>query len=102
LPALIHLDERREGFAVSLTILYRNRERPDEASMTMIADRTVTTAVIGQLEKRGFVVDKISFAEPRTRNPTAATAPPQRLIDIVKIHNIASEDQTHATRLRSR
>jgi hypothetical protein len=33
--------------------------------MTVISDGTVAAAVIGQLERRGFVVDKITFAEPR-------------------------------------
>jgi len=50
---------------VSLTILYHNPERPAEAGMTVISDGTVAAAVIGQLERRGFVVDKITFAEPR-------------------------------------
>jgi hypothetical protein len=55
----------REAFAVSLTILYHHAERPNERGMTMIAGQPESAAVIAQLEKRGFVVDKITFAEPR-------------------------------------
>ena len=55
---------------MALTILYHNPERPNEAGMTMITDRTVTTEVIRQLEKRGFVVDKITARpSPKTLLP---------------------------------
>jgi hypothetical protein len=47
---------------VSLTILYRNPKRPDEAGMTMIVGQPEAGAMIDQLEKRGFIVDKITFA----------------------------------------
>ena len=47
---------------MSLMILYRNPKRPDEAGTTMIAGRAEAGAAISQLEKRGFIVDKITFA----------------------------------------
>ena len=46
---------------MSLIILYRNPQRPDEAGMTMIAGPADAGAVIDQLEKRGLIVDKITF-----------------------------------------
>ncbi len=52
---------------MSLTILYRNPERPDEAGIIMIADQAKAAAMIDQLEERGFVVDKITFGpSPRS------------------------------------
>ena len=45
---------------MSLTILYRHPDRPEEACMTMIAGQTDAAAVVDQLEKRGFVVEKIT------------------------------------------
>jgi hypothetical protein len=50
---------------VSLTILYHNPERPAEAGMTLITGQPKATAIIAQLERRGFVVDKITFTAPR-------------------------------------
>ena len=50
-----------------LTILYHNPERPDETRMTMIVGQPKAAAIITQLEKRGFVVDKITFAPPPDR-----------------------------------
>jgi hypothetical protein len=47
---------------MSLTILYLNPQRPDEGGMTMIAGHAKAAAMINQLEKRGFVVVKITFA----------------------------------------
>ena len=58
---------------MSLTILYRNPKRPDEAGTTMIAGQADAEKVIKQLEQRGFVVDKVSFA-PSARATPAATA----------------------------
>ena len=46
---------------MSLTILYRNPQRPGEAGMTMIAGREEAAASIARLEKRGFVVEKITL-----------------------------------------
>jgi predicted N-formylglutamate amidohydrolase len=48
-------------FSVSLTIHYRNPERPDEAGIIMIADQAKAAAMIDQLEDRGFVVDKVTY-----------------------------------------
>jgi hypothetical protein len=45
---------------MTLTILYRHRDRPDEAGMTMISPQAQVAAAVGKLEKRGFVVDKIT------------------------------------------
>ena len=47
---------------MSLVIRYRNPQRPDEGGMTMIADRAQTEAVVKQLEKQGFLVEKITYA----------------------------------------
>ncbi len=47
---------------MSLTILYRNPQRPDEGGMTMIAGKAEAGETINQLEKRGFVVIKISLS----------------------------------------
>jgi hypothetical protein len=54
---------------VTLTILYRHRERPDEAGMTMISAQEKVAAMVDQLEKRGFVIDKIT-----ARSPASAAA----------------------------
>lgn len=70
---------------MSLTILFHNPQRPDEAGMTMITDRTMATAVMGQLERRGFVVDKISFAEPpRKPSQHSGKTPPAIFASIHK------------------
>lgn len=45
---------------MSLTILYRNPQRPDEGGMTMIAGKAEAEEMVNQLEKRGFVVVKIT------------------------------------------
>jgi len=47
---------------VSLTILYRNPRRPDEAGMTVVANLAKAEAVKGQLEQRGYLVIKIMTA----------------------------------------
>ena len=49
-------------FPVSLTILYQNPRRPDEAGMTVVADQTKATAVKDKLEHRGYLVLKIVTA----------------------------------------
>jgi hypothetical protein len=61
----LHQDGHSGGIAMSFTIFYHNPERPDEGSMTMIAGQPNAASIIARLEKRGFVVDKITFAEPR-------------------------------------
>jgi hypothetical protein len=51
---------------VSLTILYRHPQRPDEAGITVVADQVKATAMKDQLEHRGYLVIKIvtaSFAK---------------------------------------
>jgi hypothetical protein len=50
---------------VSLTILYHDPQRPNKDCMTMIAGQPKAAVIIAQLEKRGFVVDKITLALPR-------------------------------------
>jgi hypothetical protein len=50
---------------MSLTIQYHNPERPAEASMTLITGQPRAAAIIAQLERRGLVVDKITFTAPR-------------------------------------
>jgi len=47
---------------VSLTILYRHPQRLDEAGMTVVADQAKAMAMKDQLEKRGFLVIKITSA----------------------------------------
>jgi hypothetical protein len=47
---------------VSLVILYRNPQRPDEAGMTMITDREQAEKIIERLERQGFLVEKITYA----------------------------------------
>lgn len=46
---------------MSFTILYHNPERPGEAGMTLIVDQVRAAAIIDQLERRGLVVDKITY-----------------------------------------
>jgi hypothetical protein len=45
---------------MSLTILYHDPQRPFDAGMTMIAGQAKAAATVDRLEKRGFVVDKIT------------------------------------------
>jgi hypothetical protein len=45
---------------MTLTILYRHRDRPEEAGMTMISAQEHVAAAVKNLEKRRFVVDKIT------------------------------------------
>jgi hypothetical protein len=59
---------------VSLTILYRNPQRPDEGGMTMIAGQTEATAMINHLEKRGFEIVKITYAPFTQAVPLPASA----------------------------
>ena len=57
---------------MSLTILYRHRDRPDEDAMTMISAQENITATIDELERRGFVVDKVTV---RSRASAGAPQP---------------------------
>ena len=47
---------------MSLTILYRHPQRPDEAGMTLVADQAKAAAMQDQLERRGFRVIAIVTA----------------------------------------
>jgi hypothetical protein len=55
---------------VSLTILYRNPRRPDEAGMTVVADQAKATAMKDQLEHHGYLVIKIATATFAKHMPT--------------------------------
>ena len=44
---------------MSFTILYRHPQRPDEAGMTVVADRAKAAAMKGELEDRGFVIVEV-------------------------------------------
>jgi hypothetical protein len=55
---------------MTLTILYRHRDRPDEAGMIMISAQEKVAAAIGLLEKRGFVVDKITARSVANADPS--------------------------------
>jgi hypothetical protein len=62
---------------MTLTILYRHRDRPGEAGMTMISAQEEVAAQVNQLERRGFIIDKITTRllpppSPRTQAPTPA------------------------------
>jgi hypothetical protein len=46
---------------MSLTILYRNPYCPHESSMTMIVGQAKVAAMLVHLEKRGFLIDKITL-----------------------------------------
>ena len=57
---------------MTLTILYRHRDRANEAGMTMISAQEEVAAQVNQLEKRGFVVAKITARlPPPTQVPTS-------------------------------
>jgi len=45
---------------MTLTILYRHRDRLEEAGMTMISTQEKVAAAVKDLEKRRFVVDQIT------------------------------------------
>jgi hypothetical protein len=66
--------QRLEGLPMSLAILYRHPGRPHEASITMIAKQARAAAMVDQLEKRGFVVDKITARSDRNRIDAPAPA----------------------------
>lgn len=46
---------------MSVTILYHNPARPDEACMTMIMGQNKAESMIEHLEGRGFLIDKITL-----------------------------------------
>jgi hypothetical protein len=48
---------------VSVTILYRHPERPDEVGMTMIADQAQVEARVNRLEEQGFLIEKVTVAQ---------------------------------------
>ena len=58
---------------MTLTILYRHRERLNEAGMTMISAQEKIVEVVDQLEKRGFVVEKITARSPSVGAGIAST-----------------------------
>jgi hypothetical protein len=45
---------------MALTILYRHPDRPYEAGMIMISAQAKVAEMVDHLEKRGFVVEKIT------------------------------------------
>jgi hypothetical protein len=56
---------------MSLTILYRHPQRPDEAGMVVVPDRAKAAEVKDQLENRGFLVIAITpatFAKARDQS----------------------------------
>jgi hypothetical protein len=53
---------------MSLTILYRHPQRPDEAGMVVVPDRKNAAEVKARLENRGFLVIEMApapFAKAR-------------------------------------
>jgi hypothetical protein len=44
---------------MSVTLLYRHPQRPDEAGMSVVPDDAYAHALKDQLEKRGFQIVKI-------------------------------------------
>jgi hypothetical protein len=47
---------------VSLTILYRHPQRPDEAGMAVVADQARAALMRAQLERRGYLIVDIVIA----------------------------------------
>ena len=47
---------------MSLTILYRHPQRPDEAGMTVVGDQLKAVTMKAQLEHRGYLIIKIVTA----------------------------------------
>jgi len=45
---------------MSLAILYHHPQRPEAGCMTMIAGQAKAAAMMDYLEKRGFLIDKIT------------------------------------------
>jgi hypothetical protein len=53
---------RGGSFLVSVTIVYRHRQRPDEVGMTVVVDEANVAAMKDQLKNQGFLVTKIETA----------------------------------------
>jgi hypothetical protein len=47
---------------MSLTIVYRHPQRPDEAGVVLVPDRAKAAEMKDQLENRGFLVIEIATA----------------------------------------
>ena len=47
---------------MSLTIMYRHPQRPDEAGVVVVPDRAKAAEMKDQLENRGFLVIEIATA----------------------------------------
>ena len=60
---------------MSLTILYHNPARPDEACMTMVLGQETAETTIDQLEDQGFLIDKITF-DPSAKSAQAEHSTP--------------------------
>lgn len=56
---------------MTLTIFYRHRDPPDAANMIMIAAQENVPAMVDELQKRGYVVDKISTGSVASAVATA-------------------------------
>jgi hypothetical protein len=54
---------------MALTIVYRPGDQPHAAVMTMISSRENVSMVVDELEKRGFVVVKITIRSSASRAP---------------------------------
>jgi hypothetical protein len=46
------------------TIVFHDPRRPEKAAMTLTAGEVNAAATVEQLRRRGFVVDKITYADP--------------------------------------
>jgi hypothetical protein len=68
---LVHAVSMAAG---NLTILYHHPQRPDEGRMTLISDQEGGAATVERLEKRGFVVDKITYDPFATSRPLSDAA----------------------------
>jgi hypothetical protein len=58
----------------NLTIRYHHPQRPDEGGMTFVSDQDGAAATVERLEKRGFVVDKITYDPAATAKPLSGAA----------------------------
>lgn len=72
----MQIDDPLGVASVSVTILYRRPERPDETGMTMIANQADAEAIVIQLEWQGFLVEKVTVAQS-----TSARAAAEPLLD---------------------
>jgi hypothetical protein len=60
---------------MSVTILYRHPQRPDEAGMTCVGNDADAAALKDQLERRGFEIVKMT-ATPETAISGRVRSPP--------------------------